>query len=234
MSYGDGGFFFLQPVNNGYGGIEVAPSYGRSTEPMQQPGFFSSDVNIPGVTGSQSGGFFPSAVRKLGPGVMPSNVAENLVNVNVAQAQQDLKMALDKAYTAFKIAMGHEEVAFALLAALPQDQSGYNARSEQLAELVKLRQNAFALVTEIRQMQANLGAMTGNSPPPMEYPEFAPFPAEEMQQDMIDEEMMVPDEEPPLSAPPAVGEPDFYAKNETAIMLVAGAVGAYALLRMLK
>ncbi len=51
---------------------------------------------------------------------------------------------------------------------------------------------------------------------------------------VVDDEMMLPDQEAPLSPPPDAANVDFFAKNEKTIMMVAGAVGAYALLRMLR
>lgn len=229
MAYGDGGFFFLQPVNNGYGGIEAAPSYGRSMEVMQHPSHTSSlrrqimPVHV-GVHSTGNG----NANNGMNNGVLS---AEALLQIQV----DNLKTALNKTTTVLTLVRAQEVQSYALLSSLPSDATG--ARGVQLKELSKLRQEAIGLVTKIRGLEMELITLTGNKFDLSDYPQFKEFPTlmgEELIADVVDDEMMLPDQEAPLSPPPDAANVDFFAKNEKTIMIVAGAVGAYALLRMLR
>ena len=227
MAYGDGGFFFLQPVNNGYGGIEVAPSYGRSSAPMQHPSYTlrrqqAAPVHV-GVHSTGNG--------NANNGANNGSSAEMLLNMQVDK----LKTALAKTTTVLTLVRGQEVQSYALLSSLPSDATG--ARGVQLKELSKLRQEAIGLVTKIRGLEMELITLTGNKFDLSDYPQFKEFPTfmgEELIADVVDDEMMLPDEEAPLSPPPSLGNGGFFAKNEQMLMLAAGAVGAYALLRMMK
>ena len=233
MAYGDGGFFFLQPVNNGYGGIEVAPSYGRSSAPMQHPSHTSSlrrqimPVHV-GVHSTGSGNANNGTNNGMSNGVLSDEA--------ILQIQVDkLKTALAKTTTVLTLVRAQEVQSYALLSSLPSDAVG--ARGVQLKELSKLRQEAIGLVTKIRGLEMELISLTGNKFDLSDYPQFKEFPTlmgEELIADVVDDEMMLPDQEAPLSPPPDAANVDFFAKNEKTIMIVAGAVGAYALLRMLR
>lgn len=227
MAYGDGGFFFLQPVNNGYGGIEAAPSYGRSMEVMQHPSFTLRHQIRPAH----------SAVSSTGNGNGNNGANNGVLSAEaVVQIQvEKLKTNLAKATSALTLVRGQEVQSYALLSSLPSDATG--ARGAQLKELSKLRQKAIGLVTAIRGLEMELITLTGNKFDLSDYPQFKEFPTlmgEELITDVVDDEMMLPDQEAPLSPPPDAANVDFFAKNEKTIMIVAGAVGAYALLRMLR
>jgi len=221
MAYGDGGFFFLQPVNNGYGGLEMAPSYGRSPAAMQHPSFSHQPQYVHSAVNTRG----PSKV--LGRAPISANV---LLNLQVKK----LKTALAKTATVLTLVRGQEVQSYALLAA---GGTGDMARGAQLKELSKLRQKAIGLVSTIRGLEMELITLTGNKFDLSDYPQFKEFPTlmgEELITDVVDDEMMLPDQEAPLSPPPDVANIDFFAENEKTIMIVAGAVGAYALLRMLR
>jgi hypothetical protein len=227
MAYGDGGFFFLQPVNNGYGGIEVAPSYGRSSAPMQHPAFSFRPPLMPAHSAVNSTG---NGNANANNGANNGSSAEMLLHMQVDK----LKTALAKTVTILKLVHAQEAQSFALLASMP---SADGLRGNQLKALAKIRGEAIDLVGKIRSMEMELSLLTGNKITPHPYPQFKEFPAhmgEELITDVVDDEMMLPDQEDPLPSTPSMAAPGFFAENEQMLMLAAGAVGAYALLRMMK
>ena len=235
MAYGDGGFFFLQPVNNGYGGIEVAPSYGRSSAPMQHPSYtLRRQQAAPVHVGVHStGDSNANANANANNGANNGSSAEMLLHMQVDK----LKTALAKTVTILKLVHAQEAQSFALLASMP---SADSLRGNQLKALAKIRGEAIDLVGKIRSIEMELSLLTGNKITPHPYPQFKEFPANagidqgSFVTDVVDDEMMLPDQEDPLPSPPSMAAPGFFAKNEQMLMLAAGAVGAYALLRMMK
>ena len=244
MSYGDGGFYFLQPVNNGYGAIGA--SYGQSSEPMQHPDFTRSRNQSQAVVYSRGM-----------PNGMPDG-AEQLGPAPLTPAQQDrmkLLMKLDEMYMVLFKMRQEEKALTAMISALPADPAIQEARGAQLKNLSKVRGKILSIITELRAMHYKLGEVAKAEQ--LGFPTFAEFPpqtfstnipepgfspaesfdedlADEMMDDAMEEELMYPDMGPELAPPPGQPSPGFYEENEKTIMLVAGVVGAYALLRMMK
>ncbi len=240
MSYGDGGFYFLQPVNNGYGAIGA--NYGRSAEVMQHPDF-ALNANASNVAGSSNG--VPDGAEQLGPAPL-------------TPAQQDrmkLLMKLDEMYMVLFKMRQEEKALTAMISALPADPEIQEARGVQLKNLSKVRGKILSIITELRAMHYKLGEVAKAEQ--LGFPTFAEFPpqtfstaipgpdfspaeefdeelADEMVEDMEDQSLIYPPMEGELPSPPAQSVPTFYEENEKTIMLVAGVVGAYALLRMMR
>ena len=206
MSYGDGGFYFLQPVNNGYGAIGA--SYGAT----------------------------PSMRRRIVstlPGIVNSNVQSGGNGNGAMEEQKKMYADLDRLLRTYNsLTAAHDEY-LARLVAYDLSPMTYKDRLKSIDKIKAVQMDIQALVGKIRFLQEPT-----QQPQLLDYPSFEAIPPEFFQEQAAEdagfEESELPADVELMSPPPVVSEPDFYEKNEKTIMLVAGVVGAYALLRMLK
>ena len=216
MSYGDGGFYFLQPVNNGYGAIGA--SYG-ATPSMKQTFVGTMVSKVPGVR----------ALPFVAPTVNRTGTTRSAV-----EEQQKMYADLDRLIRTYNsLTAAHNEY-LARLIAYDLSPMTYKDRLKSIDKIKAVQLDIQALVGKIRFLQEQT-----QQPQLLEYPSFEAIPPEffleqAAEDEAFEEAELPPEEVDPMAPPPVVVEPDFYEKNERTIMLVAGAVGAYALLRMLK
>tara|TARA_B100001778_G_C18594026_1_gene633701 strand:- start:104 stop:556 length:453 start_codon:yes stop_codon:yes gene_type:complete len=149
------------------------------------------------------------------------------------EEQKKMYADLDRLLRTYNsLTAAHDEY-LARLVAYDLSPMTYKDRLKSIDKIKAVQMDIQALVGKIRFLQEQT-----QQPQLLDYPSFEAIPPEFFQEQAAEdagfEESELPADVELMSPPPVVSEPDFYEKNEKTIMLVAGVVGAYALLRMLK
>ena len=239
MSYGDGGFFFLQPVNNGYGALDFQPNpYGRIVD----------DKKFGRYATLRQRGQVRSEAKKA------ADIAQMEAHVQQLKAKSAATTAAVKASRkawsrALKKKKGTKKAENAYMKAMQRQLMLRRALSRMAANIRVAKARGIRVgdvsvaVNGYPNGNGN-GAVNGNGngdifdEDVIDYSDDATYePAHETADESFDEDEIDPlEDEADLlvdetGTPVVVEETEsFYQRNRTAVMLVAGGLGLYALL----